>query len=398
MDYVKAPYRVATSPTAKRTYIRTVLFVSASVVLLGIAALAYPVFYYNYVPKKLITVPIHLQYNAGLNPYGILTLSPDLMQEQAYDVTVDLTLPRSPTNLERGNFMVALYALKSAPINPALLSLSSSSNPGPGPGPGDPYQHVVTTADNVVFASRRPVLIPYADPLVTTASRVLFLLYHLMWPHAAETMTLTVPMGELVEFPPRGKLPLSLLVDVQTGTGGQTPPLQVYSSQVTLVARLSGMRWFMYNHRILAFAVCTTAFWIAEMVAMGVAWGMLRLWFPSGQEKEVKTEEIEGPRGGGMYERMRRGNTNGKNNDDDDDDSLKLKAEKNDDDDDVKIKDESPDPESEPEMVSSRRYRHAGGDADDEGGSEEDAGVGTSFHEGTEGGQVRRRMSRGGNA
>lgn len=30
--------------------------------LLGIASLAYPVFYYNYVPKKLITVPIHLQY------------------------------------------------------------------------------------------------------------------------------------------------------------------------------------------------------------------------------------------------------------------------------------------------------------------------------------------------
>ncbi|KAI1734067.1 putative adipose-regulatory protein-domain-containing protein [Xylaria scruposa] len=376
MDYVKAPYRVATSSTAKRTYIRTVLFVSASVVLLGIAALAYPVFYYNYVPKKLITVPIHLQYNAGLNPYGILTLSPDLMQEQAYDVTVDLTLPRSPTNLERGNFMVALYALKSAPINPALLSISN-------PGPGDPYQHV--TADNVVFASRRPVLVPYADPLVTTASRVLFLLYYLAWPHAAETVTLNVPMGELVEFQ-RGALPLSVLVDIQAGQA-----LQVYSSQVTLVARLSGMRWFMYNHRILAFAVCTTTFWIAEMVAMGFAWVMSRWWY-SGQEKEVKTEEI-GPRGGGMYERMRRGNTDG--DDDDDDDSLKLKAEDNDDDD-VKIKDESPEPESEPEMVS-RRHRHAG-DADDEGGSEEDAGVGTSFHDGTEGGQMRRRMSRGGSA
>ncbi len=38
------------------------LFVSASAVLLAIAALAYPVFYYNYVPKKLITVPMHLQY------------------------------------------------------------------------------------------------------------------------------------------------------------------------------------------------------------------------------------------------------------------------------------------------------------------------------------------------
>ncbi|KAI1747734.1 putative adipose-regulatory protein-domain-containing protein [Xylaria castorea] len=378
MDYVKAPYQVATSSTAKRTYIRTVLFITASTVLLGIAALAYPVFYYNYVPKKLITVPIHLQYNAGPNPYGILTLSPDLMQEQTYDVTVDLTLPRSPANLERGNFMVALYALKSAPINPALLSVVSN------PGPGDPYQHV--TADNVMFASRRPVLVPYANPLVTMASRVLFLPYYLVWPHAAETVTLNVPMGELVEFK-RGALPLSVLVDVQAG---QT--LQVYSSQVTLVARLSGVRWFMYNHRILAFVVCTAAFWIAEMVATGFAWVMARWWF-SGQRKEVKTEEmVPSGGGGGMYERMRRGNTDG------DDDPLKLKAEEGDDehDDKVKIKEESPELESEPEMVS-RRYRHAG-DADDEGGSEEDAGVGTSFHDGTEGGQVRRRMSRGGSA
>lgn len=89
-----------------------------------------------------------------------------------------------------------------------------------------------------------------------------------------------------------------------------------------------------------------------------------------------------------MYERMGRGDTD----DGDDVDPLKLKAEDDGDDDDVKIKDESPDPESEPELVS--RYRNVG-DADDEGGSEEDTGVGTSFRDGSEGGQMRRRVSRG---
>ncbi|KAI0548233.1 putative adipose-regulatory protein-domain-containing protein [Xylaria curta] len=374
MDYVKTPYRVATSSTAKRTYIRTLLFVSASVVLLGIAALAYPVFYWNYVPKKLITVPIHLQYNAGLNPYGILTLSPDLMQEQAYDVTVDLTLPRSPTNLERGNFMVALYALKSAPVNPALLSLPLSIS-----NSGDPYQHV--TEDNIVFASRRPVLLPYADPLVTTASRVLFLAYYLVWPTAAETVTLKVQMGELVEFE-RGRLPLSVLVDVQAGQD-----LRVYESCVTLVARLSGMRWFMYNHRVLAFVVCTAAFWIAELVAMGAAWGVLRWWYANQEEKGVKREE-GGLSGGGMYERMRR-------DEEEEEEEIMLKAE--DDDVKVKIKDEELESESEMELVGRRHQRHVG-DADDEGGSEEDAGVGTSFQGGSEGGQVRRRLSRGGSS
>lgn len=59
---MKKPIRAATSPAAKRTYLGTVLFLGASLVLLGIAAIAYPVFYYSYVPKKLVTIPVHLQY------------------------------------------------------------------------------------------------------------------------------------------------------------------------------------------------------------------------------------------------------------------------------------------------------------------------------------------------
>ncbi|GAW20254.1 hypothetical protein ANO14919_097530 [Xylariales sp. No.14919] len=370
MEYIKAPYRVATSSTAKKTYLGTVLFVSASVVLLGIASLAYPVFYYSYVPKKLITVPIHLQYNAGVNPYDIISLSPDLMLEQAYDVSVDLTLPRSPTNLGRGNFMVALYAIKSTPDNPALAYSASQ----------DPYEHV--TSDNVVFSSRRPALIPYEDPLVSTASRVLFLLYHILFARASETVTLSIPMGELVEF--KGVLPLSVLVDVQAG---QT--LQVYSSTMTLVARLTGMRWFMYNHRILSFLACTTIFWLAEMVSMGLAWVMVG-WVFSGRSQEImRVPESEKEVWGVQHER-------------DEDDTDVKKEEEDDDDDDVEIKEETPEPESGPELEALDKSPRHGGDADDEGDSEdgwEASGAGTSFHDGrSSGGQVRRRLSRGGSA
>ncbi|KAI0905354.1 putative adipose-regulatory protein-domain-containing protein [Ustulina deusta] len=363
MQYIKAPYRVATSSTAKRTYLGAVLFVSASAVLLAIAALAYPVFYYNYVPKKLITVPIHLQYDAGLNPYGIISLSSDLVLEQAYDVSVDLTLPRSPANRDRGNFMVALYATKSAPENPAL-AFSASAHP---------YEHV--TRDNVVFSSRRPALIPYEDPLVSTASRILFLLYHIVFAHASETVTLSIPMGELVQF--RGALPLSVLVDVQAG---QT--LQVYSSTLTLVAQLTGMRWFMYNHRILALVACTTVFWLAEMVSMGLAWAMFR-WLFSGRGKElvaVPKHENEG------------GET--KQQEYEDDPAPKRE-------DDVEIKAETPEPESGPELEALDKSPRRAGDADDEGGSEDEwevSGTGSSFHDGRSGGQVRRRPSRAGSA
>lgn len=285
MEYVKRPIRAVTAPAAQRAYLSTLLFLAASLVLLVVAALAYPVFYYSYVPKKLVSLPVHLQYkyaavplppshprrtpwrlltsspppcaacSVGLNPYGLASVSKGLMLETAYDVSVELTLPRSPPNTERGNFMVALFATKSAIDNPAQSWTV----------PQDPYDHI--RADNVVFSSRRPALVPYEDPLVSYASRVLFLLYHVAVA-ASERIQLSIPMGELVEF--RDQLPLSLLLDVQ---GGQT--LQVYSARILLIARLTGVRWFMYNHRLLSFMVGTTLFWFAEMLSMGTAWAFL---------------------------------------------------------------------------------------------------------------------------
>ena len=59
------PVRLATSPPARRTYLGTFLFLATSFILLCIAVLAYSVFYYNYVPQKLVSVPIHLQYKYG---------------------------------------------------------------------------------------------------------------------------------------------------------------------------------------------------------------------------------------------------------------------------------------------------------------------------------------------
>ncbi|KAI0965298.1 putative adipose-regulatory protein-domain-containing protein [Xylaria arbuscula] len=388
MQYIKAPYRAATSSTAKKTYLGTALFVSASFVLLGIAALVYPLFYYNYVPKKLITVPVHLQYDAGANPYGIVSVSSDLMSEQAYDVSIDLVLPRSPANLDRGNFMVALYATKSAPtnpvLNPALLTFAAFS-PSSSVLSKDPYDYV--NRNNVVFASRRPALIPYEDPLVSTASRVLFLLYHIVFSRAAETVALSIPMGELVVPLRSGTLPLSVLVDVQAG-----PNLQVYSSSMTLVARLTGMRWFMYNHRVFAFVAFVTVFWVAEVVSMGFAWGILRWALSSNQNKRTTLpgagsgQETGWEGAGGKYMK----------DEGEEDDDITVKTE----DDDVEIKRETPEPETISEPVVGLGLDRPAADADDEGESEdgwEVSGTGSGFHDGRSSAQaqVRRRSSRG---
>lgn len=287
------------------------------------------------------------------------------MLEQAYDVSVELTVPRSPVNLERGNFMVSLFAIKSVPENPAFsFSFSAATQ--------DPYAHV--REDNLVFMSRRPTLIPYEDSLVSTASRVLFLLYHILYPGVSEKATLTIPMGELVEF--KNVLPLSILVDVEAG---QT--LQVYSATVTLVARLTGIRWAMYNHRIISFVVCTTIFWVAEMLSMGLAWFLLDSVISGrqpdklgGAKWDVDTDDFRmGPPI--SYDEASEGDTRLKHEDDNDD---------------VKVKEESPERET---LVDQP--------ADDEDDGEdvwrETGAGGTSFsHE--KGGSLRRRSSRGGKA
>ncbi|CAJ2505033.1 Uu.00g124270.m01.CDS01 [Anthostomella pinea] len=393
MEYVKAPYRVATSPTAKRTYLGTALFLVTSLVLLGVASLAYPVFYYNYVPQKVIELPVHLQYGDGLNPYGVTSIPSNLMLEQAYDVSVTLTLPRSPPNLERGNFMIALFAMRSQPENPALAFHTEP--------PTNPYAHV--TRDNVVFSARRPVLLHYIDPLVTTASRLLFLGWHVLFPVAERTATLVVPMGELVEFV--DVLPLSLLVDVQAGQD-----LQVYGTSVTLVARLSGVRWAMYNHRVVSFVVCTAVFWVCEMASMGLAWLVLG-WFFSDHRAEglVEREQQQQDRlraagragdldsGTGFVGSVAVGEKGGKGFGD-------IKREDFDDDEEeeeMKIKESMTEQET---LVDQPLRHHAGaGDADDEEDGEDvwrESGAGSGYRDrdGKGDTSLRRRSSRGGKA
>lgn len=61
-DLVMAPVRIATSKPARKTYLNTILLMTTSSILLGAAAIAYILFYLNYVPQIGIERIIHLQY------------------------------------------------------------------------------------------------------------------------------------------------------------------------------------------------------------------------------------------------------------------------------------------------------------------------------------------------
>jgi seipin len=86
--------------------------------------------------------------------------------------------------------------------------------------------------DDVLFHSRRPALLPYIDPVVSLASRILFLLYHLIFP-TTQTCVMKIPVAERVVFPTDSSIPLSAYVEIEAGQG-----IQIYSASLTMTAQL----------------------------------------------------------------------------------------------------------------------------------------------------------------
>jgi hypothetical protein len=194
----------------------------------------------------------------GLNPYGLTALTvPLLKPQQDYDISVALSMPRSPPNVQRGNFMVSLYLLGSENGYALAEDARKFANREPS-----------FEQNDVLFHSRRPALLPYIDPVVSLASRVLFLLYHLIFP-TAQNCTMKIPVAERVAFPTDSSIPLSAYVEIEAGQD-----IQIYSASLTMTAQLSGLRWLMFHYRLLTFTVFTTVFWVCELAFMSVAWAI----------------------------------------------------------------------------------------------------------------------------
>ncbi|KAI9825615.1 MAG: hypothetical protein M1832_000959 [Thelocarpon impressellum] len=250
VDFALAPLRAAISKPARRAYVSTALFFSTSLVLLGLAVVAYILFYFSYLPKIGIERTVHLQFGAG-NPYGVVSLGESLVGQQAYDVTVHLDLPRSPPNLAAGNFMLDL----------ALLS------------PGSATYMVAPTEDDVLVRSRRPAILTYVSPLVDKASKAGSVAWILLGLHR-EAEQLRVPMLEGVEFA-RGwrNVPRALKLEVQSDE-----KMGVYSVRVVFAARFTGLRWIMHKHRILSLLLFVSAFYSTSIISTALAWVLLSVY------------------------------------------------------------------------------------------------------------------------
>jgi seipin len=212
----------------------------------------------------------------GPYPYGIAPLSSSLVHDQFYDITVSLHVPRSPPNLATGNFMLSLSLLSPSYIPPAqtttppsILQSSHSSTLAP---------------TDLLFLSRRPAILTYNSRLVSLSSRLLNLpLYLLGLKHESER--LHIPMAEGVRFKNRKGVPRYVMLELQKGQ-----EVQVYDARIQFTARFGGLRWMMYNHRILSFFIFTTAFWFTEVIFLALGWIALRSILPLGSETQPEQE------------------------------------------------------------------------------------------------------------
>lgn len=175
--------------------------------------------------------------------------------QQEYDISVTLSMPRSPANLERGNFMVALYLLGSEAGEKLEADARHFAN-----------AHAHLDSHKVVFSSRRPALVPYVDPIVSVAKRLLFLLYHMLVP-GSQTCEMKVALAERLAFAKDAVLPASAYVEVEAGQD-----IQIYSAALTMAAQLRGLRWLMFHYRTPTYLAFTLFFWACEVLFMGLAW------------------------------------------------------------------------------------------------------------------------------
>ncbi|EWC47347.1 hypothetical protein DRE_00315 [Drechslerella stenobrocha 248] len=258
----RSVYNNATSKTAQKAYLQTILAGILATLLLGLACFAYLAFYLSYIPQISLTTTVHLIYgqvtvhlhsprlaaliSPGLKdaksvPHGAADIPANvLVHDQRYDVYVSLTLPTSPHNLDAGNFMINLTLFNEDLEVPTMLA-----------------------------TARRATRLTYKSSLVHTMDTLMRSpLYLSGWRREQETLQVLLMEGHVFE---KGRLPRYLGVRVGNDYASDTAP-EAYESSVLFKARFSGLRYFMYNYRIIAFATFTSAFWITELFWASITW------------------------------------------------------------------------------------------------------------------------------
>ncbi|KAL5375679.1 hypothetical protein DPSP01_011037 [Paraphaeosphaeria sporulosa] len=194
-----------------------------------------------------------------------------------------MVLPRSENNLAAGNWMVGLDMRGPGTRSPGIKSLlgwedewevedySQGPNSGTtkeGISPEEAAQAALRKTE-VLARSRRPAILTYRSWLTEMCYRALRLpLYVVGWGTESETVSVMVMEGVQFEKGWRN-VPASIRLELRSKT-----PLEVYRVSVRFVAKLEGLRWVMYTHRLTSAAVFIGVFWGVEMGVLLFTWAL----------------------------------------------------------------------------------------------------------------------------
>lgn len=244
---------------------------------------------------------MYLQFDGGSasadavhkSPYGVANIH-GLVSRQKYHVSVEMTVPRSTTNLNAGNWMVGVWMYGQSTdggYGNNLLgwddkwTVEEESQSG---APGT-TQKAVTEGPAVLARSRRPAILTYRSWPIEYAYRFLRLPFYLLGWHT-ESEHLEVAMFNWIEFDKgSGRVPSSIKIELRSKY-----PLEVYTLLVRFSAKLEGLRWLMYRYWLSSAIVGTGLFWSVEMGVLLFTWAVFTLLFgtsftPSDHER-IKSE------------------------------------------------------------------------------------------------------------
>ena len=273
------PVKAATSPFAIKAYISTFLFITASTTLLTVSTIAYLIFYNTFIPQIGLEGIIYLQYGDGPHPYAFTPVdSTALISQQPYDVSLQLHVPRTPTNLAAGNFMLDLSLI----TRPTTSSTASDSST------------LISNTSTILFHSRRPAILPYQSPLLALSNTVISLPWHTVGLLDLDADSLSIPMFESLSFARGWKnIPNAAKIELQSD---QT--LQVYSARIVFQAQFQGLRYVIYNYRVLSFLVFTSCFYTVTLVSTALVWvvanRLLNSTIPDEGWRKIKQEPSTG--------------------------------------------------------------------------------------------------------
>jgi len=246
------PFQLAITPTAIKAYLIYFLLSIVSTILMSTSNAAWGLFYYNYIPQKDLSGPLYIQYAAGTHPRAEYSIKSNvLISQQPYDISIILNMPRTPTNIAAGNFMLDLTLH----------------------GSGSSLHH-----------SRRPAILPYSSKITDLATTFLNLPFYLVGARDLNSIILTIPMFEELQFARgRDNIPTHVELEVRTQTAhdlqvGSCPPqpqLQIYSAEITFHCRFRGLRYLVYNYRYLAAFIFPPIFYVTSFATLIIVWALI---------------------------------------------------------------------------------------------------------------------------